>query len=178
MSARQIVFLGCLGVLLGSPPLFAQAMPPMTAADLNGRTLRLPQDLVGAPALLLVAFEEPQQKEIDRLIPLIEKAKAVAPGLRVWELPLIDDPGAAGRFVIETGMKAGIPSEATRSRVVSLYVKDRKAFAAAIGLGEAQIVYLVALGANGRVLASKPAQEIATQQQMDAFVAAVSGKRR
>jgi hypothetical protein len=34
-------------------------------------------------------------------LPLIENAKTAAPGLRIWELPLIDDPGPAARFFIE-----------------------------------------------------------------------------
>ena len=118
MSSKYIVLFGVLGVLIGAPSAFAQTVPQMEAADLNGRTLKIPQDLEGSPPLLIVAFEEEQQKEIDRLLPLIEKATAIAPALRVWELPLIDDPGPVGRFLIENGMKAGIPSEATRSRVV------------------------------------------------------------
>jgi hypothetical protein len=150
----------------------------MEAVDLNGRALKIPQDLGGSPPLLIVAFEEAQQKEIDQLVPLIENARSVAPGLGVWELPLIDDPGPAGRYFIQNGMKAGIPETAMRSRVVTLYVKDRKAFAAALGLGQEQIVYVVALGANGKVAASAPAREIATQQQMNAFLTRATSKSR
>jgi hypothetical protein len=162
MPAYRQVLSGIIGVLVASAAC-AQPMPQMEATDLNGQTLKIPQDLGGSPPLLIVAFEQEQQKEIDQLVPLIENAKASAPGLRIWELPLIDDPGPVGRFFIQNGMKAGIPGEATRSRVVTLYVKDRKAFAAALGLGREQIVYLVALGANGNVTASLPAREIATQ---------------
>ena len=176
MSPIFKLLFGVLVVLISAPAAFAQTMPHMEAADLNGRALSIPQDLAGSPPLLFVAFEEEQQKEIDRLLRLIEKAKA--PGLRVWELPLIDDPGPAGRFFIGNGMRAGIPGQVTRGGVVTLYVKDRKAFAAALGLGPEQTVYLVALGANGHVAASRPSREIVTQPQMNAFLKAVTGARR
>jgi hypothetical protein len=174
---RPVLF-GILGVFVAAPVAHAQALPQMEAADLNGRIMTIPQDLRGSPRLLIVAFEEEQQKEIDRLLPLIEAAKNDAPGLSVWELPLIDDPGPIGRFFIENGMKAGIPDEAMRARVISLYVKDRRALAAALGLGPEQIVYLVALDANGNVAASRPAREIATQQQITALLKGLRGKSR
>ena len=177
MSAYRQVLFGMIGVFVASA-VCAQPMPQMEAADLNGRILQIPRDLRGSPPLLIVAFEEAQQKEIDRLVPLIENAKSAAPGLSIWELPLIDDPGPAGRFIIQSGMKAGIPEQATRGRVVTLYVNDRKAFAAALGLGREQIVYLVALGANGNVVASAPAREIATQPQMTAFLQRATRKSR
>lgn len=178
MASNRIVLCWFLGALAGAPPAFSQALPHMEATDLNGRTLNIPQDLAGSPPLLIFGFEEEQQAEIDRLLPLIETAKAEAPGLRVWELPLIDDPGPVERLIVETGMRAGIPGEATRGRVVTLYVKDRKAFAAALGLGPEQIVYIVALGANGDVAASSPAREIVTQPQMNAFLKAATDARR
>ena len=139
MSTYHQVLSGIIGLLVASAA-WAQPMPQLEATDLNGQTLKIPRDLGGSPPLLIVAFEQEQQKEIDQLVPLIENAKSAAPGLRIWELPLIDDPGAAGRFFIQNGMKAGIPETATRSRVVTLYVKDREAFAAALALGQEQIV--------------------------------------
>jgi hypothetical protein len=97
--------------------------PEVAGQALSRERVRLPGDLAGAPAVLLVAYERRTQDDIDRWGAFIERE---APGLAVYEVPTI--PSLVWRPLsawIDAGMRGGVPHELW-SRVVTLYEDGAK----------------------------------------------------
>jgi hypothetical protein len=181
MLTRPLIMMALLlplfGVASSSPSAaLERTVPAMTAADLNGRTLNLPQDMSGDPAVWVVAFDRSHQSQVDRLFQLIDAAKDRAPGVVSWEVPVIKNPGAIGRWFIDNGMRSGIPSEQTRAKVVTLYVPDRAQWLQQMGVGGADQAYAVVVGRTGAVLATAAQSELKTVDDMAALLTQSQGK--
>jgi hypothetical protein len=99
----------------------AQSMPTVEAADLNKKPVAWPQDFTAQRTLLLVAFRQGQQSNIDGWVKGMDLKTSGAPSW--YEVPMINNPGSVGRWFIDNGMRSGIPNKADRARVVTLYGK-------------------------------------------------------
>jgi hypothetical protein len=98
--------------------------PSVAGVALSGARVRFPEDLLGAPALLLCAYRRGAQADIDRWAAYAEKE---LPQLAVFELPII--PGLIWRPLqgwIDGGMRGGVP-RSLWSHVVTLYDHGAKA---------------------------------------------------
>ncbi len=176
MKRSHILALGLLSTVMMAQPahrsVAAQTfVPAMTASDLNGRELKVPDDMLGAPALWVVAFDRAHQGQVDRLQKLALSVKLDSPGLAFWEIPLIEDPGSIARWFIDNGMRSGIPSKETRAKVVTLYVADRAAWLKLVGIAGTEQAYAVLLKRNGQVAGVASQAEIQTLAQMATFIA-------
>ena len=92
--------------------------PSVGGTALSGENVRLPDDLAGAPAVLLVAYQRMAQADVSSWL---EFLAAREPDLTVFEVPTI--PALAFRAWaswIDSGMRKGVP-EALWPRVVTLY---------------------------------------------------------
>jgi hypothetical protein len=67
-------------------PLEGLRFPSVAGVALSGAPVRIPEDLVGAPALLLCAYRRGAQADIDRWAAF---AGHELPQLAVFELPII-----------------------------------------------------------------------------------------
>lgn len=96
----------------------AQAFPAVHGTSLEGKPIALPQDLQGAPAILLIGYVQEAQFDIDRWILGL---KQLGCSVRLLEVPTIAGmmPGLASNF-IDSGMRRGIPKEDWPS-VVTIY---------------------------------------------------------
>lgn len=123
-SVVRLPLLGCILLLLAcSSPIpnrdpVGQAFPRVQGKSLEGEAMTLPDDLAGAPAILLVGYVQDTQFDLDRwLLGLLDSGTPV----RILEVPTI--PGLVpGLFSdsIDSGMREGIPSE-DWSLVVTVY---------------------------------------------------------
>lgn len=124
-------------------------LPSVRGEALDGREWRLPEDLAGAPALLLVGFEMESQFDCDRwLLGLIQAATPI----KVLEVPTI--PGMVpGLFAgaIDSGMREGIPAE-DWAVVVTLYGDDAKELFAFTGGRSDRNARVLLLDATGRLV--------------------------
>jgi hypothetical protein len=144
---------GMVGLALACAPCpatpAALALPRLDATDLNGKPVRLPMDLTGDRTVLLIAFEREQQADIDGWV---EGLGLKASGTAWLELPVIENPGTIGRFLIDAGMRRGLPDSGVRARVVTLYT-DKQAIKSALGI-QSETVHALVVDRAGRVLAS------------------------
>ena len=148
----------------------ARSVPKMTAADLNGRALTLPDDMVGDPAVWVVAFDRAHQSQVDRLFGLVQQAMVASPNVVTWEVPVIENPGAIGRWFIDNGMRSGIPKKETRAKVVTLYVPDRATWLREMGIASVDQAYAVLINRNGKIEAVAAQSDIKSADDMKAFV--------
>jgi hypothetical protein len=126
-------------------PLEGLRFPSVAGIALSGAPMRIPEDLMGAPALLLCAYRRGTQTDIDRWAAF---AGRELPQLAVFELPII--PALIWRPLqgwIDGGMRGGVP-RAQWSGVVTLYEDGAKAraFLGDGGGDRAQVVLLDAAG--------------------------------
>jgi len=125
--------------------LVGRRFPSVAGNALSGDTVRFPEDVLGAPALLLCAYRRGAQADVDAWAGF---AARELPGLTAYELPII--PGRVWRPLqgwIDGGMRGGVPPRQW-ARVVTLYADGDKA-RAFIGDGgglRAQVVLLDAAG--------------------------------
>ena len=120
----------------------------MTGSALSGESIRFPDAVAGTPAVLLIAYEQDGQFDVDRWILGLLQGNLRAP---LFELPTI--PGAVpGLFAgtIDEGMRGGIPNE-DWGAVVTMY-DDGDAIARFTGNDERRRnTRVVVLGPDGVV---------------------------
>jgi hypothetical protein len=129
----------------------AAAFPTLKGADLNGRLLTLPRDFPAPFSLVFVAFEMRQQADVDSWRPFVEAARKARPSLAVFELPTMARGYRLMQFVIDNGMRSGIPDRETRAATVTLYT-DVKAFTRAMGIQTTRQIVVLIVTPAGKVL--------------------------
>jgi hypothetical protein len=133
-----------LTTLAGPPATF----PKIAAENLAGETKNFPQDFPSDRTVLLIAWQREQQAELDTWM---EKLQLLKDGAPAWiEFPVIEDPGAIARAVIDLGMKRGIPNPKIRARVFTLY-RDPAEFARQASLPDATRVHIAVVDRRGTV---------------------------
>lgn len=125
--------------------------PTVAGYNLLRRKLNLPQDLEGDLNLVLIAFQQWQQGQVDTWIPSAKELEQVYPQLRYYELPTIQQRNALAQTFINEGMRAGIPDPVARERTITLYL-DKVAFRRALALPHEDDIYVLLLDRQGRVL--------------------------
>jgi hypothetical protein len=149
--------------------------PSVTGSNLQRRKLDLPEGFEGELNLVLIAFQQWQQSQVDTWIPFAKQLEEAHPGLRYYELPTIQRLNALARTFINEGMRAGIPDPVARERTITLYV-DKNAFKQALQLSREDDIYVLLLDREGRVLWR--AEGILTQEKGESLAAAVQGGNR
>ncbi|MFG0257870.1 MAG: hypothetical protein ACF8GE_08220 [Phycisphaerales bacterium JB043] len=108
---------GCAKTYPNRTPL-GERFPTVVGKSLEEETVRLPDDILGEPAILLVGYAQGTQFDIDRWFLGLLQADVSA---RIFEIPTI--PGLVPTPVskwIDDGMRAGIPPQ-DWAAVVTLY---------------------------------------------------------
>jgi hypothetical protein len=132
----------------GQGPI-GRTFPWVAGTALSGSRVRFPDDLAGAPALLLIAYRRGAQSDVDRWAAF---ARREAPGLKVLEVPVI--PALVWRpfrGMIDGGMRGGVPKPQWSS-VVTVY-DDGAAVRDFVGDPGAPVAHATLLDAGGVVRA-------------------------
>ena len=83
-------------------------LPSVRGSALNGESVRFPQELAGAPAVLLIAYQRATQEDIVHWLTFLQ---ASAPSLTVYEVPtttpLAYRPPSGS---VDNGRRRGVPS--------------------------------------------------------------------
>jgi hypothetical protein len=153
----------------------AMQFPSVTGSNLQRRKLDLPEGFEGELNLVLIAFQQWQQRQVDTWIPFAKQLEEAHSLLRYYELPTIQRLNALARTFINEGMRAGIPDPVARERTITLYV-DKNAFKQALQLPREDDIYVLLLDRRGRVLWR--AEGSFTQEKGESLRAAVRGGHR
>lgn len=126
--------------------------PQITAKNLNGDEVTLPDALAGNPGLVLVAFKQRQQTNVNTWLFQLERIESMIEGVQVIETPTISGKkwGWMAGF-IDNGMRSGIPDLEGRARTITLFT-DVGAFREALGLETEDSIYAVMLDEQSRVV--------------------------
>lgn len=126
------------------------AFPRLTASNLEGETLQLPEGFAGNRNLLLIAFQRERQKNVDTWLHEMKRFQSF-PGFDYYELPAIDRANSFFRWFINNGMRRGIPDRSARSRTITLYL-DKASFRKALSLPDEKRIYAILVDRSGKVL--------------------------
>ena len=129
--------------------IVGRRFPSVRGRALSGEPVHLPEDLLGAAALLLCAYRRGTQADIDRWVAF---GRARLPsGLRTLEVPIIS--AVVWRPLkgwIDGGMRGGVP-KAQWSSVVTVYDEGARTARDFIGDGEGYAAQVLLLDAAGIV---------------------------
>lgn len=125
--------------------------PSVEGSNLAGRRFRLPRDFEGRFNIVLIAFEMEHQTDVDTWVPLIKHLAAADPQVRYYELPTIWRMNPVRQWIIDSGMRMGIPDPKTREATITLYL-DRQAFCQALDLPHTRVIYVLLVDTEGEVL--------------------------
>ena len=123
--------------------------PSVKATSLTNKPYQLPRDLEGELNLVIVAFKQWQQDWVDTWIPSLQSLAYQHKNLRVYEMPTMSRFNGIYRFMIDNGMRAGIPDKAVRAATLCAYI-DIPPFAAGAATAELRFDLSVPARSHGR----------------------------
>lgn len=125
--------------------------PNLKASNLNRVSVEMPGGFEGERNLLLIAFVQKQQADVDTWLKAMPEIAQRHRTLRYYELPTISKLNPVARFFIDRGMRGGIPDPQQRARTITLYI-DKEPFKKAVGLGPEDRIYALLIDKSGRIL--------------------------
>ena len=156
LGAGALVLASCrhqpLGLRKDAERVRSAYFPRIETENLNKQKITLPDDLAGNPALVLVAYKQRQQLNVNTWLNEMDTIEAAIPGVRVIETPTI----SSGRWgwmagFIDGGMRSGIPDYDARGRTITLYT-DVSLFNQALMIEDTDKIYAVMLNSKGEVM--------------------------
>ena len=106
-------------------PNIGKRFPEVSAKSLARTSVSIPEEAKGKVALIAVAFLRESQPQLDSwLEPFVGKFRD-REGFTYYEVPMISSGYRFMRFVIDSGMRAGIPTE-KHKHVVTMYGDVKK----------------------------------------------------
>jgi hypothetical protein len=146
--ALAALTISCTSSSIGNREPTGERFPSVVGKTLADEEVRLPEDVAGGPAILLIGYLQKAQFDADRWLYGLLQADL---GARIYEVPTI--PGLFPRALagtIDSGMRSGIPSE-DWSSVVTVYGDDAQAIVALTGNQNGRNMRVLVLDADGRV---------------------------
>lgn len=128
----------------------AQQFPDVAGIDLLGEERALPGSMQGTLNIVAVAFEREHQTPVNTWIPVAEDIMQSQDEVRFYEIPVIYEMNAAGRFWVNNGMRSGIPDDEARERTITVYT-DRDKFTDLLAM-QMDRIYLLLVDNDGAIL--------------------------
>ena len=125
--------------------------PEYSALNLEGRRLRLPDDLEGKMNVVILAFRREQQDSVDEWIRFLEGLVKEYGILAYYEIPTIHIIYSLFRWMIDGGMRAGITDKKVRQRTITLYI-DKKEFKRRLEIDSEESIIILLLRKDGEIL--------------------------
>ena len=125
--------------------------PVVSGFNLNRQEFEFPRDFGAELNLVIVPFQQWQQRTVNTWVPFIQDVEDEFPNFIYYELPTIYELPVLSRTFINEGMRAGIPSETARERTITLYL-DKTKFKAALDISSEEDIYLFLVDRSGNIL--------------------------
>ncbi len=123
-------------------------LPPVATNDLNGVRRTLPD---GRLNVLLIAYQQWQQLEVDSWVPALRGLEQRHDELSYFELPVVGEMDVFRRRSLDYFMRRGIPDRQVRSRTLTVYT-DTAGFRAPLGIDDEDHIAVVLVDGDGLVL--------------------------
>ena len=136
-----------LGTVLAGLP---DCIPNVDGKSLNGEQVRLPQDLRGSKAILIVGFTRKSSEQSKQWGLEVSKMKACGGQLVQWyELPVLSDVPRLVRPIALRAMRSGLTPE-LRSHFVPIYANS-EAWKQSVNFSAPDDAYIALINKSGQV---------------------------
>jgi len=125
--------------------------PIIEASNLEGQKFKLPQELEGIINVVIIAFQRQHQLLVDTWIQFLEALMHKTLDLAFYELPTIRSGIPFLRFIVDSGMRAGIPEKSARERTITIYTKKKK-FRQRLDIPNEDTIYIFLIKKDGYIL--------------------------
>ncbi|MFW9908554.1 MAG: hypothetical protein ACFFEF_08255 [Candidatus Thorarchaeota archaeon] len=124
--------------------------PRVTGSNLLGEKVTIPDELPAKFNILIVAFQQWQQRLVNSWVPFLETLVSEESNVDYYELPTIRGMNRIYQRIIDGGMRAGIPNPETRRRTVTLYI-DKEPFRDALEIDSEDDIQILLVDDSGEV---------------------------
>ena len=132
-------------------PAMAEWFPEIEGTSLSLVEHHIPGSLAGQVNLLLIAFRQWQQRDVDTWVPTAAALAAEHAGFRAYELPVISKIYRPVSGFIDGGMRSGIPDSGVRDSTITIYL-DRKRFLRALDINSVDEIVPMLVTPDGEIL--------------------------
>lgn len=127
-----------------------KSFPVVSGKNLKRKKLTFPTDFPADTTLVLMAFYRQQQLDIDSWMPFASQLEYDYQELAYVELPVVYRMSPFGQFMLNEGMRAGIPNQKARERTITLYLKKDK-FLAQLGIDTEEQIHILLVSRKGTI---------------------------
>lgn len=127
-----------------SPPASAgpgPVFPAVRGENLNKRPFELPEGFDAPYNVVMVAFFQRQQDDVNTWLPAAESIAKDHANVEYYELPTISAQWGLVRGWVDGGMRSGIPAFAARERTITLYT-DTAQFRKIAGIEDPERIWV------------------------------------
>jgi hypothetical protein len=115
--------------------------PEIKGKNLENVKYTIPSDLEGDLNLIIIPFQQWHQSLVDQWVPFLDSMKLKNSRFRYYEMPTLNESYISMRYIIDGGMRAGIPDRSVRERTITLYINKFK-FKQSLGIKSEETIYL------------------------------------
>lgn len=125
--------------------------PEVSGKNLKRKKLTFPAEFPARYTIVLMAFYRHQQADIDTWMPFANRIENEYEDLAYVELPVVYKMGPLGQFMLNEGMRAGIPDQKARERTITLYL-DKEKFLGQMGINSQEEIQVLLVETGGTIL--------------------------
>ena len=127
-----------------------KTFPEVSGKNLKRRKLIFPADFPAGHTVVLMAFYRHQQLDIDTWLPFVSQLENDNQDVAYVELPVIYRMGPLGQWMLNEGMRAGIPDQKARERTITLYL-NKSNFLGQLGIDSQDQIQILLVDQQGKI---------------------------
>jgi hypothetical protein len=125
--------------------------PKVTGQNLEFENFILPHNLEGELNLVIIPFRRWHQNLVDEWSFYLNTLEKKHSYFRYYEVPTLNRGFKFIRFMIDGGMRSGIPDKAVRQRTITIYT-NKALFKKKLKIHSEDTIYLYLMDKNGKII--------------------------
>lgn len=125
--------------------------PEVSGQNLEFENFNLPYNLEGALNLLIIPFHRWHQSLVDEWSFHLNSLEKQYSNFKYYEIPTLSKGYKVMRFMIDGGMRAGIPDKVVRERTITLYI-NKTLFKKKLKILSEDTIYLFLINKKGEII--------------------------
>ena len=125
--------------------------PTVSGRNLQREPLQFPQDFPAKYTVVLMAFWRQQQDDVDTWLPFANVLEKLYTDTAYVEFPVVWEMSPFRQFLLNEGMRAGIPDRKARQRTTTLYL-DKSRFFNKLQIASQDEIQVLLVGDDGEIL--------------------------
>ncbi len=125
--------------------------PEVEGRNLEFKNFNLPFDLEGDLNLILIPFQRWHQDLVDSWVDYLVNICNNFPEVKFYEVPALSSSYKMINFMIDGGMRAGIPNKDVRERTITIYV-NKSRFKKELEIPNEKTIYIFLVNKSGEIL--------------------------